>query len=158
MKFASHLLLLLLCVTSSLCNVENRTTKQVLKDAQESVPVVIDWVIEKMHAHPVIPGIITAAFLSKTKEAFVNKRSSFLVWAVLGAAVFAEPYRLFAKEYLIQRALQKKDETAISELTKAKENATAAMESVMLAVQKGSQEIKEKVSEKIDELISNNSK
>lgn len=159
MKFASRILILAFCVCSSVfCNLENRTFEYVLKDGQESLPVVIDWTVQKIHEYPVIPGIMTAAVLSKVKESFVSKRSSFVVWAILGAAVFVEPYRLFATEYLAQRAKQKKDVSFVSELTKAKESAQAAFESVKLAAQKGAQELKEKASEKIDEIIASDSK
>lgn len=159
MKHASRILILALCATSSIfCNAENRTFEHVLIDGQESLPVVIDWTIQKMQEYPIVPGIMTAAVLSKIKESFVSKRSSFVVWAVLGAAVFAEPYRLFATEYLTQRALQKKDGTFISEFTKAKESAQAALESVKLAAQKGSQELKDKISGKIDEITGNDTK
>lgn len=152
MKFASRVLLATICITSSVfCTVENRTFEHVLIDGQESLPVVIDWTAEKMQEYPIVPGIMSAAVLSKFKESLVSKRSSFVVWAILGAVVFAEPYRLFAKEYLAQRAKQKKDGSFISDFTKAKE-------AVVLAAQKGSQEIQGKIAEKIEAFTGNAAK
>jgi hypothetical protein len=152
MKCASVFILAFCFSSSVFCELDTDSFEKAVKDGKEAVPVVIDWTMQKMHEYPLVPGIMTAAVLSKAKESFVNKRSSFLVWATLGTVVFAEPYRLFATEYLAQRAKQKKEGTFVSELAKAKESAQAALESVKLAAQKGSQELKEKVTEKIDEI------
>lgn len=132
--------------------------ERAVQDGKEAVPVVIDWSMQKMQEYPQVPGIMTAAFLSKLKESFRGKRSSFLVWATLGTVVFAEPYRLFATEYLVQRAKQKKEGAFVSELTKAKESAEAALASVKLAVNRGSHELKEKAGHKIDEITGTQSK
>ena len=139
MKFASHLLLLLVCTTSVFCNTPNRTFDQVIQEAKQAAPAFIDWGISQMHKYPAVPGILTAAILSKAKENIMQKRSSFVVWGIVGAVMFAEPYRLFAQEYLSQRNAPKNDKA------------------VVLAAQKGSQEVVEKISEKIEE-FSNNSK
>lgn len=148
MKIASSLLLSTLFFTSStFCDLDNKSFDQVIKDGQEALPVVIDCGMQKMREYPMVPGLMTAAFLFKIR----GKHASFLVWSTLGTVVFAEPYRLFAAEYIEQRTKQKK-EGFVSELTKAKESAQAALESVKQAVNKGSHELKEKVSEKIDEI------
>lgn len=153
MKYASVLMLGLCFSSSVFCELDNHSFEQAVKDGKEAVPVVIDWAMQKMREYPQVPGIMTAAFLSKIKESFVNKRSSFLVWATLGTVVFTEPYRLFATEYLAQRGKQKKEGNFVSELTKAKESAEVALESVKLAAHKGSHELKEKVAQKFDEFI-----
>lgn len=147
MKHASRLLVLALCVTSSIsANTADRTFEQVLQEAKDAAPAFIDWGVTQMHKYPAVPGIVTAALLSKAKESITLKRSSFIIWSVLGAVVFAEPYRLFAQEYLAQRDGYKQD------IEKAKESAKVAGQAVASAVQKGSQEALEKVAEKIDEL------
>lgn len=159
MKFASHILFATMLLTTSIFgDLDTRSFEQAVKNGQEAIPVVIDWTMQKMREYPVVPGVMTAAFLSKVKESFRGKRSSFLVWATLGTVVFAEPYRLFATEYLTQRGKQKKEGAFVSELAKAKESAQAALGSVKLAMQKGSQDLKEKVAEKIDEITENGSK
>lgn len=159
MKFASCVLLAVIIFTSSIfCDLDNANFHQVIKDGKEALPVIIDWSMQRMREYPMVPGLMTAAFLSKIKESFRGKRSSFLVWSTLGTVVFAEPYRLFATEYLVQRAQQKKDGVFVSELTKTKESAQVALTAVKKAMNKGSNELKENVSEKIEELIGNNSK
>lgn len=153
MKLAAGILLTTMFFTLSVsCDLDNHSFHQVVNDGKEAFPVVIDWTMQKMREYPVVPGLMTAAFLSKVKESFRGKRASFLVWSTLGTTIFTEPYRLFATEYLAQRGKQKKEGAFVSELAKAKECAQAALGSVKLAVQKGSQDLKEKASEKIDEL------
>lgn len=141
MNYASRLSILAIGISTSVsCNVPKRTFEQVSQDFKQAAPVFIDWGMNQMHKYPAIPGILTAAILAKGKESITLKRSSFVVWATLGAVVFAEPYRLLAQEYFAQRNMQKK------------ENAKVASEAVVLAVQQGSQELREKASEKLEDL------
>ncbi len=158
MKYALVLMLGLSFCLQAFAELDTDSFEQAVKDGKEAVPVVIDWTMQKMREYAQVPGIMTAAFLSKLKESFRGKRSSFLVWATLGTVVFTEPYRLFATEYLVQRAKQKKEGTFVSELTKAKESAQAALASVKLAVNRGSHDLKEKAAQKIDEMTGTDSK
>jgi uncharacterized protein YegP (UPF0339 family) len=158
MKCASVFILAFCFSSSVFCELDTDSFEKAVKDGKEAVPVVIDWAMQKMREYPQVPGILTAAFLSKLKESFRGKRSSFLVWATVGATVLTEPYRLFATEYLVQRSKQKKEGTFVSELTKAKESAEAALASVKLAVNRGSHELKERATQKIDEITGTDSK
>ncbi|GMU19713.1 MAG: hypothetical protein AMXMBFR12_09050 [Candidatus Babeliales bacterium] len=137
--------LLVVCASPSILGDQSlRTIGQIKQDMIEAAPVVIDWMVKQMHSYPAVPGIITASLLCKAKESIMLKRPSFIVWAVLGAVVFAEPYRLFAQEYLAQRNAGTKDSGWTKELKEAQENAKSAGHAVVLAAQKGSQEAIEK--------------
>lgn len=159
MKHASRVLLLALCSAPSIfCNPQKPTWEEVSKGTKEAAAVFIDWGITQMHKYPAFPGIVTAALIAKGKESVTLKRSSIVIWGTIGALVFAEPYHLFAQKYLSQRNAQKKDPSLTDEFKKAAESAKVAGEAIVAAAQKGSKEVIEKVSDKIDELTGNNSK